>query len=68
MGSGDPRFGLRVPVEPRSFTSQYVAHRLWDPPNIPPGVSALLARFEGIRRQEREADGSLSTSADIKTT
>jgi hypothetical protein len=62
----DRGLGVRVQVGSRIFTSPYRPDLLWaDATYYPLGTEALAP---GVKRQEREADHSYPTSAEIKKT
>jgi hypothetical protein len=60
--------GVRVPVEPRIFTSPHRPDQLWRPSSLQ--SKELLAGIfpPGITRLRREADHSPATSDEIKKT
>jgi hypothetical protein len=64
-GLGGRVVGVRVPVGSRIFSSPRRPDQLWGPPNLlSKGYRVLFPG--GVKRLEREADHSQSTSAEVK--
>jgi hypothetical protein len=64
-GLDDRGFGVLVPVESRIFCSAYRPARLWGSTQ-PPVQWVKAGLCPGVKQQEREADLSPSTSAEVK--
>jgi hypothetical protein len=63
-GTGRQRAGVRVPVGSIVFSSPHRPDRLWGHPASYP--MSTVGSFSGIKRQGREVDHSLPTSAEVK--
>jgi hypothetical protein len=60
------RVGIRLPVRSSIFTSPYCPDRLWGLLNLL--TYGYRAVFPWVKRQEREANHSRPTSAEVKKT
>jgi hypothetical protein len=66
-GLEDRKVGVRVAVGSTIFTSPYRSDYLWGPTNLlSNGYQGLFTRGGGVKWQEREADHSPPTNAEVK--
>jgi hypothetical protein len=58
------RFGVRIPVETRLFSSPKLPDRLWGPPSFV--FNDHRRSFQEVKRPGREANHSPPSSAEVK--